>query len=299
MENLSKHAYLIIAHKNDLTFNTLLKMLDDKRNDIFIHLDIKNKNYSIEEIKKKLRYSSVYFTERTNVMWGGYSQINCELLLLKLAINVGKYKYYHLLSGEDLPIKTQNYIHCFFNNNEGKEFVRFESNVFKYKERIKFYYLFQERIGRNGTLFIRVLNKFSILVQKILKINRNRNQVFQKGTNWFSITDDLARYVVEKEEWINEVFHNTICCDELFLQTIIHNSYFKDNLYYEMYDNSLEAIKRLIDWKRGNPYVFKEKDFNELKKSSMLYARKFDANIDRKIINKIYDEFNQNKKESY
>ncbi len=45
MERLSKHAYLIIAHKSDLIFNTLLKMLDDKRNNIFIHLDIKNKIY--------------------------------------------------------------------------------------------------------------------------------------------------------------------------------------------------------------------------------------------------------------
>lgn len=37
----NKQAYLIIAHKADLAFKALLKMLDDPRNDIFIHMDKK------------------------------------------------------------------------------------------------------------------------------------------------------------------------------------------------------------------------------------------------------------------
>lgn len=39
---MKKHAYLVIAHKDDLTFRTLLQMLDDVRNDIYIHMDSKN-----------------------------------------------------------------------------------------------------------------------------------------------------------------------------------------------------------------------------------------------------------------
>ena len=34
---MDKHAYLIIAHQCDDTYRTLLKMLDDPRNDIYIH----------------------------------------------------------------------------------------------------------------------------------------------------------------------------------------------------------------------------------------------------------------------
>lgn len=55
MEN--KQAYLIIAHKADLAFKALLRMLDDPRNDIFIHMDKKNTQYNEEEtiswVKKK------------------------------------------------------------------------------------------------------------------------------------------------------------------------------------------------------------------------------------------------------
>lgn len=35
----------------------------------------------------------------------------------------GPYAYYHLLSGQDLPIKSQDYIHQFFEEHQGKEFV--------------------------------------------------------------------------------------------------------------------------------------------------------------------------------
>ena len=35
---MNKHAYLIIAHQCDDTYRTLLKMLDDPRNDIYIHM---------------------------------------------------------------------------------------------------------------------------------------------------------------------------------------------------------------------------------------------------------------------
>lgn len=47
-----KQAYLIIAHKDDLTFRTLISMLDNENNDIFIHMDKKSKNYDEESIEK-------------------------------------------------------------------------------------------------------------------------------------------------------------------------------------------------------------------------------------------------------
>ena len=38
----NKHAYLIIAHKNDYTLSSLLKAIDNENNDIFLHMDKKN-----------------------------------------------------------------------------------------------------------------------------------------------------------------------------------------------------------------------------------------------------------------
>ena len=193
---------------------------------------------------------------------GGDSQIDTELRLLKAAIKNGHYIYYHLLSGEDLPIKTQDFIHVFLKEHSGKEFVCFQEPKFKFEERIRYYYFFQEKEGRKRNLYS-VFRKTSIAIQKLIGIKRNKNIQFQKGANWFSITDDLARYVCSRSSWIFETFKNTIFCDEIFLQTIVHNSRFKKNLYHQNYDNDHAACVRLIDWKRGAPYVFTSNDYLE------------------------------------
>lgn len=289
---MSKHAYLIIAHKNDMTFYTLLKMLDNIRNDIFVHMDLKNKSYNPKKVEKLMKYSKLYHVKRTNITWGGWSQINAELLLLHRSIEVDKYAYYHLLSGEDLPIKSQDEIHSFFEERKGREFIRFEKTEFDYRDRIQYYYYFQEKLGRNKNFKIwKICNKISLETQKILHFDRSKDIEFQKGTNWFSITDELAHYVCEQINWIEKIFKYTICCDEVFLQTLVHNSKFRDQLYHEEYDNSPNAIVRLIDWSRGNPYVFKKEDFEEIKASKMLWARKFDCMVDSEIISLIQREF--------
>lgn len=76
------------------------------------------------------------------VYWGDISQVQVEYLLFETALSHGSYAYYHLLSGTDLPIKSQDYIHAFFQQNAGKEFVGFwqdaahqrdlERKVFRY-----------------------------------------------------------------------------------------------------------------------------------------------------------------------
>lgn len=67
-----KHAYLIIAHKVDLMLITLLKMLDDKRNDIYLHMDKKNKTFTQSSLPN-MRYSNLFLTDRISVNWGGFS----------------------------------------------------------------------------------------------------------------------------------------------------------------------------------------------------------------------------------
>ena len=134
------------------------------------------------------------------------------------------------------------------------------------------------------------MNKVMIIVEKLLKINRlkNTNLVIQKGANWFDITHDFAEYVVSKEQEIKNMYKSTFCADEIFLQTLFVNSRFKNNLYYNVYDDNPKQIMRYIDWNRGNPYVFRENDFNDLIESEFLFARKFDEDIDEVIIDNIY-----------
>lgn len=289
---MKKHAYLLIVHEYTFVLETLLKCIDAENNDIFIHIDRKVKHFPIELCKANIKKSDFIIVPSIKVHWGGYSQIQSELILLKSAIKHGKYQYYHLLSGSDLPLRPQTEIHRFFAENNGKEFVRFESDRFGHADRIKYYFLSEklnEKRKNNPDGTAELIIKISKKTQHLLGINRSSSINFQKGTNWFSITDEFARYVVSKEGWIRSVFHHTFCADEIFLQTLLINSDFKDNLYYPVFDNSPKAIMRYIDWKRGNPYTFRKDDFNELIQSGMMFARKFSEKIDRDIIQMIYD----------
>lgn len=63
---------------------------------------------------------------------GGYSLVNAEMILLRKATEVGYYNHYHLLSGQDLPIQSQETIQKFFLKNSDKEFVGFDKDIFTY-----------------------------------------------------------------------------------------------------------------------------------------------------------------------
>ena len=113
--------------------------------------------------------------------------------------------------------------------------------------------------------------------------------IFQKGRNWFSITHGLAKLVVEKEEWVKEIFGQSVCGDELFLQTVARNSEYAKKICNPVTMPEIPDT-RYIDWRRGsnnNPYIFRESDYEALKNSSALFARKFDLNVDKKIVEKL------------
>lgn len=43
-----KHAYLIMAHNNFYILEKLLRLLDDSRNDIYVHIDKKVSEFDFE-----------------------------------------------------------------------------------------------------------------------------------------------------------------------------------------------------------------------------------------------------------
>lgn len=283
-----KHAYLIIAHNKFEQLKILLRLLDHKNHDFFIHIDKKAVDFDETDIRKVVKYSNVIFTKRIKVTWGGYSQIRCELLLLKEATAYGNYEYYHLLSGVDLPIKKSDDIYKFFHGKRGVNFLSIKHYEKVPLNRVKYHYFFQEKVGRTNGISKKIQNLL-LTIQKKLKVNRCRKSVhYAFGSNWFSITDELARYVLIKISWIKNNFKRTICADEIFLQTIVANSKFNDTLFFN--ENGDTEHMRYIDWTRSvnaGPHTFRIEDFDKIISSNCMFARKFDIDVDKQIIEKI------------
>lgn len=284
-----KHAYLIMAHNKFDMLCHLLKLLDDERNDIYLHIDLKAKDVPYEEIKKSVNLSKLTFVKRIDVIWGSFTQIECEMELIRSATNNGEYQYLHLLSGLDLPIKSQDEIHNFFDEYNGKEFldIEIEDNDRHTRARCRYYWLFQKYNARHSkkTIF-NLLEGISVRIQRTLKLSRISDEIeIKKGANWFSITGSFAKYMASLDEKIKKHFKYTFCADEVFMQTILYNSDFRKNLFISTDGDPVN--RRLIDWKRGNPYVFRKEDIDMIESSHCLFARKFDNEIDSKIISEI------------
>ena len=277
-----KHAYLIMAHTNFPQLQKLITLLDHPMNDIYLHVDKRAASFQPERIKTSA--SNLVIVPRIRVNWGGHSQVQCEMNLLK-ASAPNHYRYYHLISGFDLPLKTQEEIHAFFEANYPGNFIDFhgpsnENKSFLY--RIEQYHLFKDLIGRKRGLvpgLLRRANDGFIKLQKLAGFKRPQRIPPYKGTNWFSITDDLAQYVVSQDALVKKQFYYSHCADEVFLQSLAMAAPCRDTII----NNCLRAI----DWDRGDPYVFRQEDVEDLLASPNLFGRKFDSSVDAPAIDQI------------
>lgn len=285
-----KHAFLIIAHNDFPVLHTLLNMLDDTGNDLFVHIDLRATDIYKQVCSVSTKQARLFILpNRISVHWGDISQVEVEYLLLETAAAKEKYAYYHLLSGADLPIQSQEYIHRFFQHHNGKEFIGFWQTPAHLKDldrKISRYYFFTKhrRPGEKWHELTTPLYNISLILQKIIGIHRKQEVAFQKGPQWFSITDDFCHYLIGQKEAVLQRMNHTLCPDEIFVQTVIWNSPFKDRLF-NLDDENIGSM-RLIDWKRGNPYVWTSHDYSELAQSDKLFARKFSSQ-DAAIIEKI------------
>lgn len=294
---MDKHAYLIIAHNEFKILELLVNSLDDPRNDIFIHFDAK----CIELPDLQCRAAGLYIlTDRIDARWGDFGIVETEMLLLKTAYNVQhsksiKYLYYHLLSGVDFPLKSQDYIHNFFRKNQGKEFLGyFQGEVeSELRNKVQMYHLFPKSFSKERVLNLKSLSRTLFCrIQQFLGIKRNNDIILMRGTEWASITNDFVAFLLSKKDEIQKRFHHTFCADEIYKHTLCWNSSFKNNIYNSQ--NEALGCMREINWvitdKKSFLPSFTMDDYERLKNSPMLFARKFDSaniNIVKKIISEL------------
>lgn len=268
-----KHAYLILAHNEFHLLELLVKALDDSRNDIYVHIDAK-----VGELPELSTANAglTVLEDRVDVRWGDWSVVEAEYALFGAAYKEGEYSYYHLLSGVDLPLKSQDYIHDFCDRNEGKEFIGYTltSITPEIVRKVQRYHLFPRDFKGAGFVKKAVRAGF-IRCQEMLGIKRNGNVDFTKGSQWVSVTQQMVKLFLDSREWARKTFHHTFCSDEIVFQTLCWNSPLKDNIYNTEYDGT--GCMRAIGWKDGQLIDWKASDYDALKSSPALFARKFNS----------------------
>ena len=270
-----KHAYLILAHGSFGLLRELLSRLDDARNDIFVHID--KKAQVLPELHTE--HAGLYFThERVDVRWGDWTVVEAEYVLFAEAVSHGPYQYYHLLSGVDLPVKSQDYIHAFCERNAGKEFIGYTLTEItpEIVRKVRRWHLFPEDF-KNTSIVKRALRAACIRLQELLGIYRNRNIPFKKGSQWVSVTDAMARHFLSHRAWAQKVFSHSFCADEMVMQTLAWQPPFRERLYNTEADGA--GCLRAIGWKDGQIIDWTARDLPALEASEALFARKFNESI--------------------
>lgn len=291
--NNDRHAYCIIAHNEPYLFETLVSLLDDARNDIYVMIDAKSDIRLFNGVKTT--HSRLCFLpNRVDIRWGDTSQMEAELALFEYAYRQGEYLYYHLLSGADLPLKSQDEIHRLMDEElRGKEFIDVADDSFNSGEaeyRTRYWHLFCRHFNAKNILVrygARILRKLLVELQRLVGYRRDWDgMTIRKGAQWCSISGEFCAYLLERKEYMLRKFRHVPAVDEIFIQTMLWSSPFRKRKYVG--EEGLSTNFRAIDWKRGNPYVWRMEDLPGLLDSRMLFARKFSTEVDREII----DNFN-------
>lgn len=209
-------------------------------------------------------HSRLYLIDRQIARWGGYELIQIELNLINKALSTGPYQYLHLISGQCFPIKSQDYIHQFFREHDGLEFIHSVSDSSVW-DRCRYYWFFRElpSDGLFPGVMKKVLCRMLLYLQKLIGYNRFRDiglVSIRYGSEWCSITEDFARYIAANESFIKQHFQYTNCCDEIFKQTLLHLSPFRNNV------SSALSNCRLISFEGIHPVIFDYNNEPELKK---------------------------------
>lgn len=284
----------IVFHKitNPLKY-TIAKLSKSKRNIIILLLDKKASDSVYSEIKEFTRdFKNVIFAPRISVDWARFTLTLAPLSLMKIACNY-EFKYFSLISGDDIPIMSNDEMNKFLDISykNQSEFIGYTPDVHKKRSLVNPYWRLQ--IDFPNLFFTREkgylvkLKKVCVYLYLFVFKRKNLDQIppLYKGCNWFTISNHAISYIfsyLQNNSRYAETFENSYCSDEMFFQTILFNSEFKKHIFgIDKKIPDCEMALRNIDWETGPEYpkIFKEEDFYRLKKSNLLFARKIESDI--------------------
>ena len=267
---MAKHAFLIMAHEWPEMLQRLISEIDNEGVDIYVHIDKKAAFDGSQLSAEKSRLTVL--PKRIDGRWGDYSLVEIELALLKAATDAGQYARYHLVSGMDMLIANIADIVRECEAHPRTEFIAIARNAstdeVRYRSQHRF--LFAKRFQSSNPL-LRAVRKAWAMCQSAAGHRRCPMPVV-KGSQWWSITDRFASYVLDHRAWIEQWFRGTYCPDEMVFQTLCVNSEFAGDICRA--DDEFEGNRRYIKWHDGALQLLTEADIDSARQEGRWFARK-------------------------
>ncbi|MXP09588.1 beta-1,6-N-acetylglucosaminyltransferase [Pseudoblastomonas halimionae] len=265
-------AYFLLVHRYPAQFKRLFTAIYLPGNQYVVHVDKSSGEELERDISAFLKpYQGAELLESRDALWGGYSLVEAELRgMTRLLEMDSQWSHYINLSGQDFPLKSQNYIRQFFAANPGKQFIRALDQA---KER-------PDTMNRISHMFIEEHGKMT--ATGVARPYMLGDTPFI-GTQWKAVTRSFCEYVCHdrRVDRFKVFYRNSFIADEAFFQTVMMNS--------AGHGIVMNDDLRMIDWVpdgdiKLRPRNYEESDFEELRCSTDLFARKFDAEHETEIL---------------
>ncbi|MCB0496764.1 MAG: hypothetical protein KDC79_11565 [Cyclobacteriaceae bacterium] len=286
-----KIAYLILAHKEPQQLYQMIESLYSKDVQFFVHIDVAS---SINDFKKLFDNKQyVNISSKFKTSWGSFNLVRSELHLLEKAFAWGADRYV-LLSGQDYPIKSNDQIALFFEQNKNIGFIEGEKlpkiNWSEHQNGLFRINRFHFEIFGSWKSFPphskkpilrQIFNKSASWYFKLFIRNKQIKDYYHGG-QWWVLTLKQVDYVLRNSNFYTTVFKRFYIADELFIQTLLYNA---PEGMFKLKNHNLHFIK----WPdySSSPEVLTTDYFDELLSSNKLFARKFDFVKSENLVNKL------------
>lgn len=275
-----KQAYLITAYKDAASLFELVKLFS-KSGYVYVHIDRKSKTITDEDIAQINSIPGCTAIRKYDIKWGGFNHVRAILELVMMAVANREVTYMHLLTGEDYPLVPVAQLDAMFLEEKQiyMTYIEPENLPDTVTVRYRYYNWFQDKNVKNKVLW--TLQHLTVLTQKTFGVFREGIGEFHriyKGLVYISMPKAAAAYVVEYVARHEEFWEDLYKCqvpEEFFFQTLFMN-------HTEWSERVTNRELRYMDWSRGDgasPSYLTEEDYDKIKASGCLFARKFHPQV--------------------
>lgn len=306
-----KKNYLILVHKNFNQLKRLIHVLEDGASCFIIHLDA---SANLEELKTVLaKTENVFFIDkREDCIWGDFSIVQATINAIDFIVQNQLEGYTILMSGQDYPIKSKQYIIDYLEQNQAYNHISIHRNPVSreepifYKRRLTHYNFFlSKRRGDAVSLPYFWSQSWKEKIKTLLYLSKNYKKAdflkiftqktypytdFYQGHQWFGFNFEtllkVHHVIKEREQELLSFFKYVTVPDEFFFHTVLKNLQKQDSNI--LIKNSLTV---------NLPFNHDESHLQDLLNElpHKLFARKFDEEHNTKIFDLLDESFTASK----
>ncbi|WP_241587328.1 beta-1,6-N-acetylglucosaminyltransferase [Rosenbergiella epipactidis] len=259
-----KTAVLIQTHKKIDHFYDLFKY---NENVVFIiHFD-KKSGIVYEKNSFDNLNNVIILDNPVNVYWGGFSQLEATLLLIKKAYSFENINFFHLISGDCLPLTSFVSMEKCWGDNGNELYLEIG-------DKKDIYWRLNIQAPHVDTNLIRtipgrIINRILRVLGNRLKFTKLDVKDYAYGSQWFSFTREHTEIILDNyENGFFNSFRKIACADEHAFQILFKKFNYKST------DN-----RRFIKFVEGksSPEMLSIEEICDAKDRGFWFARKVDS----------------------